>query len=110
MLAHSQEAAKVHRSIMDLILQAYLAELGRQSISEEFRCLSLVVQVDFMLLIREKLVMIIFVFIFPYRGLLYFALGFQTVDMGSDELPNQHRSECLLTFYLIHFHYLSFLL
>ena len=85
MLAHSQEAAKVHRSIMDLTLQAYLVELGRQSISEEFRCLFLVVQVDFMLLIQEKLVMIIFVFIFPYQGLLCFALGFQTVDMDSDE-------------------------
>ena len=85
MLAHSQEAAKVHRSIMGLILRAYLAKLGQQSISEEFHCLSLVVQVDFMLFIRERPVVIIFVFIFPYRGLLYFALGFQTIDMGSDE-------------------------
>ena len=98
MLAHSQEAVKVLHSIIDLTLQACLALLNRQFISEKLRCLSLALQANLLLFLKEKFAVIIFVLTFPYLGLLYFALGFQTVDMGSDEL-DQHRLECLLTFY-----------
>ena len=109
MLTHSQEAVRVLHSIIDLTLQAYLALLNRQFISEKLRCLSLALQANLFIFLKEKFAVIIFVLTFPYLGLLYFALGFQTVDMGSDEL-DQHRLECLLTFYWIHFHYSSFLL
>ena len=111
MPAHFQEAALVIlRSIMDLKLQAYLVWLHQPFTSVKLRCFSLAIQADFRHLFQEILAVIIFVFIFPYRGLLYFALGFQIIDMGSDGLLDRHRLECLLTFYWIRFHYSSFLL